>query len=81
MSGLRLLSPAAVLVLAGVTGALAQNQPITSPQDGQCRDEARGQVFSAPNPRGLSLYALGTELYYACMKRLGAPTGKPSRRR
>lgn len=81
MSGLRLLSLAILFVMVGVGGALAQNQPITSPQDAQCREEARGRVFSAPNPKGQSLYALGTELYYACMKRLGAPTAKPSRRR
>jgi hypothetical protein len=81
MRGLRLLPPAALLLAVGTMGALAQSQPITSPQDAQCRNEARDRVFGAPNPRGLSLYALGTELYYACMKRLGGDPAKAHRRR
>lgn len=68
------------LSLAGVTAAEAQNQPITSPQDAQCRDEARDSVFSAPNPGRLSPFELGAEIYHACMRRLGAEREAPPRR-
>ena len=68
----------ATLFLAGAATAVAQDQPITSPQDAQCRDEARDQVFSAPNPKRLSPFDLGAEIYHACMRRLGAE-GKPPR--
>ncbi|GJD35466.1 hypothetical protein [Methylobacterium aerolatum] len=70
----------AAVVAAGLSQARAQEQPITSPQDAQCREEARNRVFSAPNPKGLSLYNLGSEIYFACMRRLGADTRRPSRR-
>jgi len=72
---------AVVLSAAGLSGAFAQNQPITSPQDAQCRDEARDKVFSTPNPNGLSPFSLGAELYHACMRRLGAEPSRPSRQR
>lgn len=68
----------ATLFLAGAATAVAQNQPITCPQDAQCRNEARDQVFSAPNPKRLSPFDLGAEIYHACMIRLGAE-GKPPR--
>lgn len=68
---------AAALLAAGSTDAVAQDQPITSPQDAQCRDEARDQVFTAPNPKGLTPFALGAEIYHACMRRLGAEPKPP----
>ena len=69
---------AAALLVVGI--APAQAQPIKSPQDATCRDEARNHVFSAPNPKGLTPYALGAELYHACMQRLGAEPRRPPRR-
>jgi hypothetical protein len=61
---------AAALALAA-SGAAAQGEstPIQSPQDAACRDEARSRVFSTPDPKGLGLYAIGRQLYFACMKR------------
>ena len=71
---------AGALLVAGTMACAAQNQPITSPQDARCRDEARDSVFTAPNPKGLSPFAHGAELYHACMRRLGAePRGAPRR--
>lgn len=71
---------AALLLAAGAPTASAQTQPITSPHDARCRDEARDRVVTAPNPKGLTPYGLGAEIYHACMRRLGAETGRPSRR-
>lgn len=61
----------AMAVAVAATGALAQgaSTPIQSPQDAACRDEARDKVFSTPDPKGLGLYAIGRQLYFACMKR------------
>jgi hypothetical protein len=81
MSGRARPVAAAVLLALAVSPASAQNEPITSPQDARCRDEARDHVFTAPNPNGLSPYALGAELYHACMKRLGAEQGGETPRR
>ena len=74
--GMRALM-AAVMLSATCSGAVAQDQPITSPQDAQCRDEARDKVFGAPNPKGLTPFALGAEIYHACMRRLGVETKPP----
>ena len=63
-----------VVTLAGLGNAAGQNQPIQSPQDAACREEARANLFGAPNPQGLGLYQLGTQLYYACMKRTQGQT-------
>ena len=71
---------AALLLMAGTMASTAQNQPITSPQDARCRDEARDSVFTASNPKGLSPFALGAELYHACMRRLGAEERDAPRR-
>jgi len=70
-------SIAAVLLSLTSYVAVAQNQPITSPQDAQCRDEARDKVFTAPNPKALSPFLLGSEIYHACMRRLGAEPKPP----
>ncbi|GJD48311.1 hypothetical protein OPKNFCMD_1028 [Methylobacterium crusticola] len=71
------------LALVAPSLALAQGEPpIQGPQDAACRDEARDRVFGAPNPKGLSLYNLGVELYQECMRRAQAPAnGSRSRRR
>lgn len=61
-------------IAAAMTGsALAQLQPpIKSPEDATCREEARSRLLGAPNPRGLSPFDLGAQLYHECMRRLGA---------
>jgi len=63
----------AVVVATVMTGgALAQTQPpIQSPEDATCRDDARSRLLSTPNPKGLSPFDLGTQLYHECMRRLG----------
>ena len=76
----RLPLAVAAVAIAGLAPAWAKEPPVTGPQDAQCRAEARSQVFSAPNPKGLGLYDLGTEIYYACMRRIGADTRRPRRR-
>lgn len=53
--------------------ALAQLQPpIKSPEDATCREDARSRLLGAPNPKGLSPFDLGAQLYHECMRRLGA---------
>lgn len=64
--------PALGIMLSALASvALAQGEftPIQSPQDAACRTEARNRVFSTPDPKGLGLYAIGRQLYFACMKR------------
>lgn len=56
-------------LVVATAGAHAQNQPIQGPEDAACRGEAQSKVFGAPNPQGLSLYALGEQIYRACMSR------------
>ncbi|TXN23240.1 hypothetical protein FV217_07840 [Methylobacterium sp. WL9] len=72
-----------VFLFLGLVGtASAQNEPITSPQDAACRDEARSRLFSAPNPEGLSLYNHGARLYRECMDRSRPPVrGRRNRQR
>jgi len=69
---------------AAIPAAIAQDAstPIRSPQDAACRNEARSQVFATPDPRGLGLYAIGRQIYVACMKRTqgGARRAGKSRR-
>lgn len=64
---------ALMAVLAASTHAFAQAPPVTSAQDGACRDESRARVFDAPNPSRLSLYELGEQIYGECMKRPPSP--------
>ncbi len=61
-------------ISAAMTGsALAQLQPpIKSPEDATCREDARSRLLGAPNPKGLSPFDLGAQLYHECMRRLGA---------
>lgn len=71
----------ATIIAAAMTGgAFAQSQPpIKSPEDATCRDDARDRLLGAPNPKGLSPFDLGAQLYHECMRRLGAesPDAKP----
>lgn len=67
MTQIRMALLAAGLGL-GLAGA-AQAQPIQSPQDQACRDEATRRVFSDPNPRNLDPYARGRVFWNACMAR------------
>ena len=78
---LRSVGLALLAIAAATAGARAQNQPIQSPQDAACRDEARDRLFGTPNPQGLSLYDLGAGLYHACMRRVGAEGPSPRARR
>ena len=71
------------IVVATAGQAAAQNvqePPIQSPQDAACRDQARAQVFSAPNPSNLSLYDLGSQIYHACMAAYHASGPNPGRK-
>ena len=80
MRGARTTLAAAVLLAVGTLTAFAQNEPIQGPEDAKCRDEARDLVFSAPNPKRLTPFDLGAEIYHACMRRLGAePKTAPGR--
>ena len=72
---------AATLVAAALgTPAEAQEPPIQSPQDAACRTVARDTVFTAPNPRNLSLWDLGSQIYHACMSEAHAKGPNPDRR-
>ncbi|MEE7455927.1 hypothetical protein MPAR168_24225 [Methylorubrum populi] len=64
----------ATIIAATMTGgASAQGQPpIQSPEDATCRDDARNRLLGAPNPKGLSPFDLGAQLYHECLRRLGA---------
>lgn len=77
---LRRIGIAGLLVVTGTVASSAQNEPIKGPEDARCRDEARDLVFSGPNPKRLSPFDLGAEIYHACMRRLGAEGGPPPRR-
>lgn len=61
---------------AGAAGA----QPIQSPQDAACRNEARAKVFSAPDPQGLGLHGVGRQIYTACMQRAKGQAGGARRK-
>ena len=66
-----------LVIAAAMEGALAQNQPIQSPQAAACWDEARNRVFGASIPQGLTLYNLGARLHHDCMRRVGAAEPSP----
>ncbi len=64
---------AAAVLIVGCTiswSAIAE-PPITSARDAACRDVARSQVFSAPDPYNLGLRELGRRIYQACMGKSG----------
>ncbi|WP_051439902.1 hypothetical protein [Methylobacterium sp. 10] len=53
--------------------------PIKSPQDAACRNEARAKVFVTPDPGGIGLYAIGRQIYSACMARSQPRTARRRR--
>ncbi len=66
---------AALLVLSAPAAQAWSEPPVKSQRDAACRDEARAKVFTAPNPKGLSLWDVGTQLYHACMAASGTRAG------
>lgn len=74
----------ALILTVSMTGLAAaqsvQEPPIQSPQDAACREQAKAQVFSAPNPKNLSLYDLGSQIYYSCMSFYHSQGPNPERR-
>ncbi|KAA0122876.1 hypothetical protein CIW48_15660 [Methylobacterium sp. P1-11] len=67
---MRALLTTLATVIALTTAAAAQSvpePPIQSPQDAACREQARAQIFSYPNPNNLSLYDLGSQIWHLCM--------------
>lgn len=71
MIRLAILAPVLLGLLTGRADAFEQ-PPIQSPQDKACRDEAAGRVFETPDPQGLGVYAIGKQIYFACMQRAEA---------
>ena len=73
-----------LIIAATMTGSsVAQNipePPIQSPQDAACREQAKAQVFSAPNPNNLSLYDLGSQIRHLCMAAYHNTGPNPNRR-
>lgn len=77
------LALGAVVFAVGCTfsvGALA-DPPITSARDAACRDVARSQVFTAPDPYNLGLRELGRQIYKSCMGKSGKSSGRKKRHR
>lgn len=71
----------AFLVLSISAAAAFSQPPIQGPQDAACRAEAQSKVFSTPDPQGVGLFAIGKQIYTACMQRAGGVSqGKSARR-
>lgn len=68
MSSLRTSLGAFAFIVVGTTVAGAQ--PIQSPQDQACRNEATRQVMGNPQP-GVDPYVRGRQIWTACMARSG----------
>ena len=64
---MRVVLPVLLVTLALISPAVCQEPPIQSPQDAACRDQARAEVFSAPNPNRLSPWDLGSQIWHTCM--------------
>ena len=64
---MRCALPILLVTLALTAPAVGQEPPIQGPQDAACRDQARAEVFSAPNPNRLSLWDLGSQIWHTCM--------------
>ena len=82
MTRTALLAPILLALVSGGAAAFEQ-PPIQSPQDKSCRDEAAARVFETPDPGNLGVYAIGKQIYFACMQRADAApaaTGKMARR-
>jgi hypothetical protein len=71
---------ALVLVVGATGGVLANEPPIQGPADAACREQARSQVFTAPNPNRLSLWDLGSQLWHSCMAAYHGREPNPDRR-
>ena len=71
MTRLVVLAPV-LLALCGGSAAAFEQPPIQGPQDKACRDEAAGTVFETPDPDNLGAYAVGKQIYFACMRRAEA---------
>ncbi len=70
------------LLAWAVLGAAAQAEPpIKNARDAQCRDVARTQVFSTPDPQNLGLHEVGRRIYQSCMKGGGSKRGRRRGRR
>lgn len=70
---------AVALAVLTPSPGLAQSQPIQNAQDAACRGEAKARVFTAPDPQGLGLYAMGRQIYMSCMTRRTASVGSKVR--
>jgi hypothetical protein len=84
MLHLRTALLAAGIALGFAAPASAQSQPIQSPQDAACREEATRRVFGDPNPGNVDPYVRGRQFWNACMARAkskGTPRGKGKRSR
>lgn len=75
--------PAFLLAVALTSSAVAQTvtePPVQGPQDAACREQARAQVFTAPNPDHLNLYDLGSQIWHLCMAAYHGRGPNPDRR-
>ena len=61
---------------AGEAAAFEQ-PPIQSPHGKACRNEAAEKVLVAPDPNNLGVYAIGKQIYLACMARSDAAMTAP----
>jgi hypothetical protein len=69
----------AAVGLLGIALPARAEAPIKSPQDAACRNEARAKVFVTPDPGGIGLYAVGRQIYTACMTRSQPRTARRRR--
>ena len=69
----------AAVGLLGIASPTHAEAPIKSPQDAACRNEARAKVFVTPDPGGIGLYAIGRQIYMACMTRSQPRTARRRR--
>ena len=70
---------ALMFVVISTVQAVADEPPIQGPVDAACREQARSQVFTAPNPNHLSLWDLGSQIWHTCMATYHASGPNPGR--
>ncbi len=70
---------ALVFIVVSIGDVLANEPPIQGPADAACREQARSQVFTAPNPNHLSLWDLGSQIWHTCMAAYHASGPNPGR--
>ena len=68
-----LLGLGLLVALCAPSGIARAEPPIQSPEDAACRDVARAQVYTAPDPQNLGLREIGRRIYMACMSRMTKP--------